>query len=993
MSAESLYKTSFYGLVQDLVDHWLAWEEHREYYISTLLPQLQGNKGGDAGVDVALVEAIRRTANNGQWKDLPAIVDEVSRDPAKYRHQGLTVGRKILELLEHGDLLAADRLSENEADFISRKEYLRARSRAEIVVAKLSQRERAERLRAKEAAQRKRERQIRAAATKRQALERKAREEALRKNRERELRELAAQREKIKRLLVGALRESITKADALNREVNSKGLVSYEKLKYGYLDKWLSANLKPPYPTGEQIAAIGTMAQSYLLRARAGSGKTSVITAKALLLVKHERIPPNELMILAFNRQAAREVTKRIRKDYGLVEFNNARTFHSLAYRLVKPKCQLLFDESTGSTKRQSEFLQRLLESTLNPAIKEQIYSFFRLEMTELEDLRAFLSRDQYYTYRRNLVQESLRGEHVKSVGEKWIADFLFEHGLSYVYEQIWYWDDKDQGNYRPDFTLATSGPTPNVVIEHWGINLNDKHRSVPGHWDQSWDEYRDLVRRKREFWERHNQDHPDQPVLLLETSISDLRQGREAFERMLAQLLAREGVKVTKLPPHELHERVVYSRIGRFSTMCLQYIQKAKKQRLTPDDLSQKITSQEGTDKRTQIFLTVANSLYRRYQEALAEQNLMDFDDLMAAAIAVVDSNKGRCRIRIEHDRYVAMNSLRWVMIDEYQDFSPLFHGLLTAIRQYNPALKLFCVGDDWQAINAFAGSDLKYFSSFRRIMPGPDVGDLRNNYRSAPRLVRLGNRFMGDKGPPSEATLKETGSQIEVCRTDEIWIEQRSADSFAEARDMDTRFYTWRSVDGEQRMVDPGLKIGRILKKCHRILTDRKYDRSTSFAILSRVERIGYSYHDMQTFRNKLKTTLTPGELRGFGDFEALVHCGTVHSFKGLEADVVILLGVDQRNFPKVHPDNALFSVFGMTPAGVLAEEERLFYVAITRAKRDLYLLTETGRESEYFGRLSSRGKPLSSAQKNPRVRPTKAKERFTRMTRPNSSRHRRY
>jgi DNA helicase-4 len=101
-------------------------------------------------------------------------------------------------------------------------------------------------------------------------------------------------------------------------------------------------------------------------------------------------------------------------------------------------------------------------------------------------------------------------------------------------------------------------------------------------------------------------------------------------------------------------------------------------------------------------------------------------------------------------------------------------------------------------------------------------------------------------------------------------------------------------------------------------------------------------------------LKKTLQSEELKQFGDFEERVHCGTVHSYKGLEADVVIILNVNKSNFPKIHSDNQLYAIFGVTDASILSDEERLFYVAITRAKQGLYLFTETGRESEYLTRL---------------------------------------
>jgi DNA helicase-4 len=600
--------------------------------------------------------------------------------------------------------------------------------------------------------------------------------------------------------------------------------------------------------------------------------------------------------------------------------------------------------------------VQRLINTVMNPALLAQIYIFFRQEIKELEDIGAFLSKEDYYAYRRNHVQEALGGQQVKSIGEKWLADFLFEHGIRYAYERIWYWDDENEGNYQPDFSITTDGKFPNIVIEHWGIDLNDRQQQVPEYWDKSWLEYRQQIDKKRDYWKRFNRKNPDQQVLFLETSITDLRAGREAFEDIVARMLTSAGVYLEKLPEDELQKRVVTSRIGRFSTMCLQYIQKAKKQRLTPKDMAEKISKASDLDIKTKSFLRIANNLYARYQKALAAENKTDFDDLMESAIGAVHQDKGNCQIRIDDDRYTAMNELRWIMIDEYQDFSRLFYGLIDAIRTYNRSVKLFCVGDDWQAINAFAGSDLHFFDQFQSLISGAETGDLRNNYRSARPIVENGNRFMHGKGQPSVPKRADLHGKVETCYTDKIWIEQRRLEEYAKERASDERFYTYITVNNEKRRTDTGLRIGRMLKKCYEILTSTDYDKDTTFAVLSRTERLGTGYPNLRAFHRKLKETLLPDQKKKFADFDSRVHCGTVHSFKGLEADVVIILAVNERNFPKIHPDNELFSIFGVTPTQVLAEEERLFYVAITRAKKDLYLFTETGRESGFLNRLWS-------------------------------------
>ena len=70
-----------------------------------------------------------------------------------------------------------------------------------------------------------------------------------------------------------------------------------------------------------------------------------------------------------------------------------------------------------------------------------------------------------------------------------------------------------------------------------------------------------------------------------------------------------------------------------------------------------------------------------------------------------------------------------------------------------------------------------------------------------------------------------------------------------------------------------------------------------------------------------------------------------------------MVIVLNLLEMEFPKIHPSNELYKILGVSLDNVYAEEERLFYVAITRAKKDLFLVTEKDRESEFLERIKSK------------------------------------
>ncbi|MEO8275808.1 MAG: UvrD-helicase domain-containing protein [Thermoanaerobaculia bacterium] len=916
-------EASFEVLVQELVGTCSDWDENRELYVSEIIPQLQRGSTKPREGDLPLIERIRKVATEEQWESLPAIADQVANKPrlsaqdiAERRRQEREAQREVARELERersakaAALKAEDerRLQQHEKQLIAERELQLKRSAAAA---------------------------------------------ALKENVEELKRERGAVARPLKEALKAVLGNSVAAADELNARIEHLELVDYRELKAAYLRQWIAEQLGEPKTSREQLDAIGDLAPSFLLKARAGSGKTSVVAQKTAFLVRHENIPPDAVMVLAFNEAAAREVRARVARDSGCPDYANARTFHSLAWQLVEPKSKPLFDEKTGNDQKQTEFLQELIDQAMTAELKERLYAFFRREMRELEAAGAFLSPEDYYLYRRNHEQETLRGEAVKSIGEKWLADFLFEHGLRYQYERIWYWSE--EGHYRPDFTLLTRGQVPDVVIEHWGIDLKDGKRTVPDYWDQSWSDYRQLVDKKRDFWRNHNETKPDASVVLIETSVADMKDGREAFEASLKARLQNAGVAVVRQPLESLREALVRKRAFRFSKMVLQYIQKAKKQRLSPDAMADRIASATNTAPKTQAFLEIANSLYAAYQRELSRRQMIDFDDLLEAAIAVVARDHGRSRIKVQDERHIGLNDLQWIMVDEFQDFSTLFADLLAEIRKHNPAVRLFCVGDDWQAINGFAGANLRYFERFGETFAGARAGTLTNNYRSAPAIVELGNLFMSGKGDPSTPTQTSLAGKIEAVRCELVRIEQRSGDEYRRARESDTRFITYRDGgEGGRVIADPGMGMARVFKACHRILTQPRQDAKTTFAILSRVGRLG-SYESMSAFGEKLRSTFTREELEIFGRFKERVRCGTAHSFKGLEADVTILLGVNRRTFPKIHPDNELYEIFGERMADILAEEERLFYVAITRAKSELYLLTETGRESEFLTRLN--------------------------------------
>src|SRR5690606_14343675 len=125
-----------------------------------------------------------------------------------------------------------------------------------------------------------------------------------------------------------------------------------------------------------------------------------------------------------------------------------------LAYRIVHPTEELLYDETDGR-QTQSRAVQEIIDDWLasperHARIRDVMLEHFRQDWNAIVKCGFDRDREAFLAYRRSIVNETLNGEYVKSFGEKVIADFLFEHDIQYRYERNFRWDDF---NYKPDFS------------------------------------------------------------------------------------------------------------------------------------------------------------------------------------------------------------------------------------------------------------------------------------------------------------------------------------------------------------------------------------------------------------------------------------------------------------------------------------------------------------------------------------------------------------
>ncbi|MDP3988077.1 MAG: UvrD-helicase domain-containing protein [Candidatus Levybacteria bacterium] len=734
-------------------------------------------------------------------------------------------------------------------------------------------------------------------------------------------------------------------ADQFVLEKHSEELIEeYEKMKFECiktdlreLEKELGE--KEGYFDDEKATVLSTTGKDILVQARAGSGKTTTIALRVRQLIKFYRAKPEEILVLAFNKKAARGFEVQINKycHANVVDKSNALTFHSLAYRLVNPGEWLLFNDPQDNSEfirgQQSEFIGRIYDQILakdRGIILTLLYNFFKALAKEKMSA-DFNSEADFYLYRRNLQYVSLGGERVKSKGEKFIADFLFERKifrggqeLEYKYE----WNlPGGVRRYKPDFSLwflnRVNGEMPLAILEHFGVT--ERHPADRDYMSE--DEERNYLQEmnwKRTYCEQNN-------VLFLSTSVDDFdgtteTNERESFEQDLNGRLERSGLILQKLNQGEIINKMLEARanLDQLFDQITQFISRAKKQSLTPSDIQSLAESRVSTlGERSKNFIKIVRRVYERYQDSLREENKIDFDDLLARATDKINQPQSDCELEILGENR-KIKDIKYILIDEYQDFSKLFYKLIDAIRSSNPAISVFSVGDDWQAINGFAGSDLEYFDNFETYFVDGRRTSLLTNYRSCANIVQHSNLLMSGRGLGGKPEANKLPGGVYLSPTQHV--EWRIGEEYGERYQEDEDYRIGAQVLGGWQ--NKRIEMSRYLKTVGYIVRGKVNKKICLLFRTNSLYGVGIS-----EFTEKIREWCPNQDITS----------STAHSFKGKESDVIIVVDANRSSYPKIHPDNELMELLGVTMSKVLEEERRLFYVAITRATEELYLLYE--------------------------------------------------
>lgn len=354
-----------------------------------------------------------------------------------------------------------------------------------------------------------------------------------------------------------------------------------------------------------------------------------------------------------------------------------------------------------------------------------------------------------------------------------------------------------------------------------------------------------------------------------------------------------------------------------------------------------QKYANDPAYHERRQLH-ELALDCYQTYLKTLTYP-LIDFNLLMAHAADLLRLSTQSDNSYLDPARYQLqlrrIANLKYILIDEYQDFSYLFFSLIQGIRRHCPAAHLFAVGDDWQAINRFAGSDVNYFIKFAEFFPD-DMANipLVTNYRSDRRIVERANRYMlenyDSEAKPAKPFSRQKGR---IRRHNPSRVKFDAQDLLEDGFD-DARFQL-ALAHATGTAANLHAEAARLLKAVYRIV--RKHRRE-QIMLLHRHNFLSFAGLSLESFGQALRQILSAEAVLSADEFDRQVRCMTMHKSKGLESDVVILLELDRAQVRAAHPYATIFEIFGDTRAAEVADQHRLLYVALTRAKHQLYLLS---------------------------------------------------
>jgi DNA helicase IV len=646
-------------------------------------------------------------------------------------------------------------------------------------------------------------------------------------------------------------------------------------------------------------------AKRILVLAGAGSGKTKTLLQKIIYLIEEKGVSPHHILAITFTKNATNEMIDRLivsadatgkyesmlfdkrvskvqrdrerfayQKKFKWIDGLTVRTFHGFCYSILRNYGVNEFDNKfkiIGNEKQDEEgaLSKYMAGETIFEAVHKLLieqcedteyllqlkryildYVIDKIHLKRNDD-RFFPKDGKYFT--------TLDGTKVRSKSEQFIADWFYRHSIKYEYEPLLNVKDFD---FHPDFFI----PEANLYIEH----VSSKSGGM---------------RVKEQQFEKGH--------LLLVKTYESMTKDSALFNHSLDKI-------VKGRLPSNYHKTVVLSykeefngyheNVKDFVTQVMRIIDMIKVEGIALETVLE--NARKDQHERVRNFYELAIPIVEKYVKYCTNKSYLDFNDLISRSASLFENHKDIA------GKY--KKQFQCILVDEFQDVNKLQVELIKLM--LTRQAQLFCVGDDWQSIYGFRGSNVGYILDFENHFPKAKVVKLNLNYRSTQNIV---------------------GASNEVIKHNKFKIEKE----------------LFSSKKSEHKIV---------------VYAGNSEDENTEFC-LEKVRELleeGMTNDDI-LFLYRRSKMYAPYFFR-FKNEGIKIQAKTIHAAKGLEAKVVFILGLTEGSggFPDIWLEDRIFQVIKKANHDLLMEEERrLFYVAITRAKDKLFLITEKGSESSFL------------------------------------------
>ena len=668
----------------------------------------------------------------------------------------------------------------------------------------------------------------------------------------------------------------------------------------------------------EQRRAVLVDDNYCLLVAGAGAGKTTTMATKVKYLVEKQRVDPKDIIVISYTNKAVNELKDRINKSLKIPV--RVDTFHSFAFDLVKKASSKPPTVNFSSYNTIFGILSKSIFE--DKRLMRNLVLFMGYYFDLPEDCFRFDSLNEYHLYKSTLDYETLKsglgdfirkiidkrsksvrtitGEFLRSAQEVQIANYLYLNGVEYEYEKPYPHPlTNSKKTYTPDFFIKQGANE--AYIEHYSLTENMRHSVFTS---EEIARYQKSISDKRAL-------HARCATTLIETW-SSYTDGRSLMDHLKDSLQAQGFVPKAR-DTHEVYAKIVETGKDKYINKLVWFMINFIEQYKTCgyDEGGFKILMDKTDNVRNQLFLNIAEQVYNQYQKALKKRNQIDFSDMINDANTLLDMM----------EKQGGVLTYKYIIIDEFQDIARQRFNLTKRLSNITKA-KVVAVGDDWQSIYAFAGSDITLFTRFLELMGSGTELKITHTYRNSQELINIAGDFI----QKNSAQIKKTLISPKHL-TDPIKLEFYN-----------DKNYTWKNLAEAVNTA-----IGKILNE---------YGEDKSILLLGR-----YNF-DLDQLKNTGEfEELRSGHIKSKKYPKSHLTFMTVHSSKGLGYDNVIILNMLESRFGfpcQIEDDPIMKMVIHEDASTPFAEERRLFYVALTRTKNRIYIIAPLYRPSRFLVEL---------------------------------------